>query len=185
MMRILSTIILIFFGLSACQPNQENAKSAPVVEVVKDVEFFDHRGFTEKASQFVSSITDQEIALTCSFESINLIDEVPATLIKMTPQKGQLLYRFHIRVSQFENETETDTAFAALTQHGVYGDVPGLSYANDYAIRTNKEICVMHTGCAYAYYNHIALKDMMLDHMDLGVVSDSLVCVCGHSCNKN
>ncbi|MDI9310137.1 MAG: hypothetical protein QM535_07975 [Limnohabitans sp.] len=56
---------------------------------------------------------------------------------------------------------------------------PGLTYTNDYVIRSNNKIYWLNSGCAISFSNHQKLKKIMLQSLQIDKIQDSIWCKCG------
>jgi len=56
---------------------------------------------------------------------------------------------------------------------------PGLTYTNNYVIRTDKKIYWLNSGCSYAFFNHQKLNGFIRQSLQLESITDSIHCKCG------
>jgi hypothetical protein len=62
--------------------------------------------------------------------------------------------------------------------------IPGLTYSNDYVIRSYKKIFWLNSGCPYSFTNHKKFAEYMLESLQVDKIHDSIWCECGEvKCN--
>lgn len=110
-----------------------------------------------------------------------------STLIKrysFDPGKGNRILRIWIIIATFKDSAMTNLAFASLKKDAYDTEdsedwSPGLTYTNDYVIKSENKIYWLNSGCVYAFYNHKKLKDNMLQSLQIDAIQDSIWCRCG------
>ncbi len=142
----------------------------------------DVNGFVVLSDILLTSISGKEINLVLSNETTS----TPAFAMRkidFDPGKGNRNLRFWIKHFVYSDTENCISDFIALRKeaNGDAGDdgVPGLTYSNDYVLRSDKQIFWLNTGCAYAYSNHLMIKQNLLQSLNNVPISDSISCKCG------
>ena len=100
------------------------------------------------------------------------------------PGKGNRELRIWFVEATYEDTISANKAFEELHKQSgkVDGEedyLPGLTYTNDYVIKSYKNIYWLNSGCPYAFSNHKILKQFMLQSLQVYNIQDSIWCKCG------
>ena len=85
-------------------------------------------------------------------------------------------------ILSFTNEYIADSVFNIFeyVANAKKIGAPGLTYSNDYLILIKNEIYWLHTGCSYAYFNHLKFVNILQNMVDTYDYK-SIECECGKS----
>jgi len=125
--------------------------------------------------------------LTKEFSPFNALNQSPFAVVvrySFDPGKGNRHLRMGLVDATYPNSTTTEKAFHELLRRtGKVNDnfdyAPGLTYSNDYVVKTATRIFWLNTGCSYAFFQHRKLSRLMLRSIHEHHVQDSIHCECG------
>ncbi len=158
---------------------------------------FDVNKFLALADSFLTIIEGKEIHFVFVIDTIktdelsrksfyNALHPSDKTLIRrysFDPGDGHRLLRLWFIDASYSDTADLHKAFTELkAQSGevaVNDYYPGLTYTNDYVIRTNKNIYWLNSGCPYAFFNHQKLNEFVRQSLQLKSIADSIHCKCG------
>lgn len=100
------------------------------------------------------------------------------------PGKGSRELRIWFVEATYQDSISTNKAFEELHRQSgkVDGEndyLPGLTYTNDYVIKSYNKIYWLNSGCPYSFANHQKLKQFMLQSLRVDNIQDSIWCKCG------
>jgi len=164
------------------------------VEIIDSLEnSFNPEIFNVLIDSFVPQITNNTNPFSFNLETFQNGD----TTINwrgLQPNKANLIRRYdyknddyflHVIIieSNYNNSNDVDTIFENLRTlakgSGAEDGTPGLTYTNDYLIKSNQKIFWLHSGCYYAYPNFIKLSKLFESSIKDVVKLDSIKCKCG------
>jgi hypothetical protein len=177
------------------------AKVTPTVTKMTEVykkPNFDVVKFVTLTDSLLTKIQGRPIGLTIKIDTIsaNKTDKISfysslfssdKCLIKrysFDPGKGSRELRIWFVEATYQDSISTNKAFEELHRQSGKVDVgndyfPGLTYTNDYVIKSYNKIYWLNSGCTYAFYNHQKLKHFMLQSLQVDNIQDSIWCKCG------
>lgn len=146
---------------------------------------FDIHGFINLTDSLLTSIDGENIRLNFTVDS-NSTTLYTKKKFDFDPGKGHKILRLWVEFYSYNDKSELEKHFKKLQKDGSDQDenniVPGLTYTNDYVIKSDKYIVWLNTGCSYAYFNHQKVKQILFSSLNIGQITDSIICVCGGSC---
>jgi len=161
---------------------------------------FKVKNFTRLTDSLLTSIVGQSIHFACTtdvvtskgsnfFSPLFSAGKAEIKRYSFDPGKGNKTLQFWVVEATYQSASETDKVFEKLRMQATgtktNDAVPaGLTYANDYVIKTEKKIFWLNTGCALAYSNHNKIKQFMLQSLQAGKITDSIDCRCGMNPDK-
>jgi hypothetical protein len=159
---------------------------------------FDVDKFISRTDSLLTKITGKSISLTYKIDTIaaeitdkynfyNCLYTSDLTVIKkyeFDPGKGNRALRLWFIDATYPDTIATNIAFKELQKqtgkvNGENDFIPGLTYTNDYVIKTDKKIYWMNSGCPYAFFNHKMISKLMLQSLQFDNIEDSIWCKCG------
>ncbi len=104
--------------------------------------------------------------------------------ISFDPGKRQRELRLWIVEATYKSAFEANQIFSKLrTITGKVNDstdiIPGLTYSNDYVLKSDSKIIWLNSGCAVSFLNHQKLTRFMLSSYKIENIQDSIWCKCG------
>jgi hypothetical protein len=101
--------------------------------------------------------------------------------------KPDNLLSFDLFEAFYNSSDSLDLSFSILkkSSNGIIVEedsilnVPGLTYENDYLLRSDSYLIWFHTGCAYGFNNHLKFARALKESLINIVFQDSIVCRCG------
>lgn len=124
--------------------------------------------------------TDKRSFYSALFPSTNALIK----RFSFDPGKGSRELRIWFVEATYQDSISTNKAFEEL--HRQSGKVdgeddysPGLTYTNDYVIKSYNKIYWLNSGCPYSFSNHQKLKQFMLQSLQVDNIQDSIWCKCG------
>ncbi len=176
----------------------KDTSSVTKMEEVQKKTDFDVAKFITLTGSLLTKIHGRPINLTFKIDTISFdkIDKrsfysalfpTTKTLIKrfsFDPGKGSRELRIWFVEATYQDSVSTNKAFEEL--HRQSGKVngeddysPGLTYTNDYVIKSYNKIYWLNSGCPYSFSNHQKLKQIMLQSLQVDNIQDSIWCKCG------
>jgi len=162
---------------------------------VKD---FDVLTFISSTSSLLTSIEGKPISPTCSIDTItndkitkqspfNALFPSTNVLVKrysFDPGKNSRALRIWVVSASYADSLSSNRAFTELHRQSTKVDdkenySPGLTYTNDYVIKTDKNIYWLNSGCAMSFKNHKRIKEYLLKALPVLDIQDSIWCKCG------
>ncbi len=157
---------------------------------------FDINQFINNANALLTTIKGKSIRLTFNIDSINVdankYSPLRALLPSMAmikkyyfdPGKGNRELRFWLVDATYSDKTTIEKAFKELNRlsgkvNGNNDFTPGLTYSNDYVIRTDDKIFWLNSLCPFEFKNHQKLSKLLLKSLNINNVKDSIHCKCG------
>ncbi len=124
--------------------------------------------------------TDRNIFYSSLFSSDNCLIK----RYSFYPGKGSRELRIWFVEATYQDTISTNKAFEELHRQSGKVDekndyLPGLTYTNDYVIKSYNKIYWLNSGCPYAFSNHQKLKQIMLQSLHVDNIQDSIWCKCG------
>ena len=137
-------------------------------------------GLTVKIDTITADKTDKRSFYSSLFSSDNCL----ITRYSFDPGKGSRELRIWFVEATYPDTISTNKAFEALHRQSgkVDGEndyLPGLTYTNDYVIKSYNKIYWLNSGCPYAFSNHQKLIQFMLQSLQVENIQDSIWCKCG------
>jgi hypothetical protein len=137
-------------------------------------------GLTYEIDTIRSEKTDKRSFYSSLFSTDNCLIK----RYSFDPGKGSRELRIWFVEATYQDTISTNKAFEEL--HIQSGKVdgendysPGLTYTNDYVIKSYNRIYWLNSGCPYAFSNHQKLKQFMLQSLQVDNIQDSIWCKCG------
>ena len=137
-------------------------------------------GLTTKIDTIRAEKTDEKSFYSSLFASEN-------SLVKrysFDPEKGSKELRIWFVEATYQDTISTNKVFEEL--HRISGTVdsendylPGLTYSNDYVIKSSNKIYWLNSGCPFSFSNHQKLKQFILQSLPIVNIQDSIWCKCG------
>jgi hypothetical protein len=168
--------------------------------ISKSTSVFDLTTFKRLTDSLLTSITGKNLQLTSSCDTLSeneasfgsrlySSDKCIVKRYLFSPDKkykmGKL--RFKLFAATYPDSSETNKMFSKMRtvayklDTALHDKSPGLTYTNDYVIKTDKHIYWLNTGCSFAYFNHKKIKQFMLLSLPTDKIIDSINCKCGQS----
>lgn len=178
-------------------PTKDSSSFTQLNEIYQKTDF-DALKFVTLTDSFLTKIQGRPIGLTSKIDTITAgkmckrsfyssLFSSDNTLIKrfsFEPGKGGRELQIWFVEATYQDIISTDKAFKEL--HRQSGKVdgendyyPGLTYTNDYVIKSYNKIYWLNSGCSYAFFNHQKLKQFMLQSLPINNIQDSIWCKCG------
>lgn len=176
---------------------QDTSSFTKMTEVLKKPDF-DVEKFVILTESLLTKIQGRPINLTFKIDTISsdktdkrsfycALFPSTNTLIKrfsFDPGKGSRELRIWFVEATYPDSISTNKAFEELHRQSgkVDGEndyLPGLTYTNDYVIKSYNKIYWLNSGCPYSFANHIKLKQFMLQSLLVYNIQDSIWCKCG------
>lgn len=157
--------------------------------------------FIVQTEEFLSIIERRQVILSCTPDTLRALDKrsyydelfsLSGGLIKrftFEPSKNSSLLKILYLEATYNECNTASIAFEALRRqaNGADGEddyLPGLTYTNDYVIKSKNKIYWLNTGCAFSFSNHKKLASLMLQSLNVINIQDSIWCKCGDvNCN--
>lgn len=164
---------------------------SPIANNVKDIVLiekpdFDIKHFIALTDSLLTSIEVKRIQLNVTVDSTST-KAYHKRRFNFDPGKGNRILRLWIEITTYNNKNDLDKDFKKLQKDGSSESeedmIPGLTYTNDYVMKTNKHIVWLNTGCVYAFFNHQKVQQNLLKSLNTGPIADSIICQCGGRCN--
>jgi len=159
---------------------------------------FDVSKFVTLTDSLLSKIQGRPIGLAFKIDTItadktdkrsfyNSLFPSDHTLIKrysFDPGKGSRELRIWFVEATYQDSISINKAFNELYRQSGKVDnendyLPGLTYTNDYVIRSHNKIYWLNSGCPYSFSNHQKLTQYMLQSLQVDNIQDSIWCKCG------
>ena len=158
---------------------------------------FNVNRFITLADSLLTSIERKPFHFSCIIDTIpsDISDEYSyyyalhpsdKTLVKrysFDPGRGNRMMHLWFIDASYSDTSDLNKAFKALKVRAYENTepfyIPGLTYTNDYVVRTDKNIYWLNSGCPYAFFNHKKLIGLISQSLDLDNVVDSIHCKCG------
>ena len=159
---------------------------------------FDVEKFVKLTDSLLTSIQGKPIGLTTKIDTIRS-DKIDGksfysslftsenSLVKrysFDPGKSSRELRFWFLEATYHDTISTNKVFEEL--HRISGTVdgendylPGLTYTNDYVIKSSTKIYWLNTGCPYSFSNHQKIRQFILQSLPAVYINDSIWCKCG------
>ena len=200
---------LVIIGCNSTSEKRTNSKSSSSEEkntpdtAKKEVNQnlnFDVLKFVSLSDSLLTKIKDKPIGLIFKIDTIksdkkdkasfyNSLFSTDKCVVKkysFDPGKGNRELRFWLVEASYPDSISINKAFEEL--HNQSGKVdtnndshPGLTYTNDYVIKSSNKIYWINSGCIYSFKNHLKLKQNMLKSLDMNKIQDSILCRCGQT----
>ena len=137
-------------------------------------------GLTVKIDTIRADKTDKRSFYSSLFSSANCLIK----RYSFDPGKGSRELRIWFVEATYQDTISINKAFEELHRQsgkvdGKYDYLPGLTYTNDYVIKSYNKIYWLNSGCPYAFSNHQILKQFMLQSLQVDNIQDSIWCKCG------
>lgn len=182
-------------------PTKSKAKDTLSIATITDIPQklnFDVERFVELTDSLLTSIQGKPIGLTTKIDTIRAekIDgksfysslfTAENSLVKrysFDPGKSSKELRFWFLEAKYQDINSTNKVFEEL--HRISGTVdsendylPGLTYTNDYVIKSSNKIYWLNTGCPYSFSNHQKISQFILQSLPSVNIKDSIWCKCG------
>ena len=179
------------------------AKETSTFTFTKVTEFrqesdFDVLKFIALTDSLLTKIQGKPISMTFKIDTITAANTdkrsfysslLPSTnnLIKLfsfDSGKGSRELRIWFVEATYQDTISANRAFDELHKQSgkVDGEIdfsPGITYTNDYVIKSYNKIYWLNSGCSYAFSNHQKLKQIMLQSLRIDNIQDSIWCKCG------
>lgn len=157
---------------------------------------FNPEKFKILIDSFVPQITGNSTPFSCKSNDITDIDTLqlwdglqPSKAIQIKRydyDNNEYFLRIKIIEVTYNNSKDAGLVFENLKvlakDSGAKDNTPGLTYTNDYLIKSNKKVFWLNAGCYYAYPNFVKLSRMMYSSIENIVKQDSVKCKCGGTC---
>lgn len=209
LLRIFIGLIMCSCNQTANKKTQDESESTTVLTAndtssvtkmnkVQNNTNFDVAKFVTLTDSLLTNIQGRPINLTFKIDTISF-DETDKrsfygalfpstdTFIKQfsfDPGKASRELRIWFVEASYQDSISTNKAFEEL--HRQSGKVdgeddysPGLTYSNDYVIKSYNKIYWLNSGCPYSFSNHQKLKQLMLQSLQIDNIQDSIWCKCG------
>jgi hypothetical protein len=130
------------------------------------------------------TINNDKIAKSDIFNSLIQSDQTLIKRYSFSPRQGDSRLHFWFIEVTYPDTIIARKAFGELHQQTGPANnendfCPGLTYVNDYVIRTEKKIYWLNTGCAFAFSNHRKISQFLLRSLPELNIYDSIWCQCG------
>ncbi|MCE3228787.1 MAG: cyclohydrolase [Bacteroidetes bacterium] len=160
---------------------------------------FDVEKFTHQVDSLLKLIEGKRTMLQVSSHTVQTGKDLPhfkatstnTIVIHSFKAGAHWALNFRIIEATFNDKNKLEEAFSSLWNDAMdlrKGDEkfsPGLSYTNDYVIKTDEAIFWLNLSCAYAGKNGAKIEKLWRSSLSLGKITDSIVCSCGQSwCNE-
>ena len=137
-------------------------------------------GLTIKIDTIRADKTDKRSFYSSLFSSDNCLIK----WYSFDPGKGSRELRIWFVEAIYQDTISTNKAFEELHRQSSKVDGendywPGLTYTNDYVIKSHDKIYWLNSGCPYAFSTHQKLKQFMLQSLQFDNIQDSIWCKCG------
>jgi hypothetical protein len=208
-MKYTLIILLFSFGcnsssekithLKSVSSKEKNLQNTTIKEVNQNLNF-DALKFVSLSDSLLTKIKGQPIVLKFKIDTIksdktdktsfyNSLFSTDKCLVKrysFDPGKGNRELRFWLVEASYQDSISISQAFEELHNQSGKVDIkndfhPGLTYTNDYVIKSSNKIYWLNSGCIYSFKNHLKLKQNMLRSVDLIKIQDSILCRCGQT----
>lgn len=183
---------------SAVILSNDTTLSTPVPDVAHKQDF-DLETFVNLTNSLLTKITDRTVNLTYTVDTLtndvqddhrllsSLLQSSGNYIIKIylfDPGRRDIALGFRLISATYADSVAANVVFSLLKEDAYdseRGDnlTPGLTYSNDFVIRSGNQIYWLNSGCQYAFFNHQKLKDCMMQSLHIGSVQDSIWCKCG------
>lgn len=164
---------------------------------------FEIAKFIKLSDSLLTTLQGQPIHLSCSIDTITAdqsgrffnalftSNNTTAKRYSFSPGKGNRKLDLWFLEVTYQDTISATKAFFELQNDAYekgkrtgYDWTPGLTYSNDYVIKTDRKIYWLNTGCSYAFYNHQKIKQFILQCLQTDHITDSIYCKCGQAqCN--
>lgn len=154
---------------------------------------FNPEKFKILIDSFILEITGNSTPFSCKSTDITDIDTSqlwdglqPSKAIQIKRydyDNNEYFLRIKIIEATYNNSKDAGLVLENLKvlakDSGAEDNTPGLTYTNDYLIKSNKKVFWLNAGCYYAYPKFVKLSRMMDSSIENIVKQDSVKCKCG------
>jgi hypothetical protein len=142
------------------------------------------QGKSINLSYKIDTITADKISKRSFFQPLLSSDNTIIKRYLFDPGTGNSELSFWIVDATYTDTILTNKVFAQFGKqsgkvNGADDFFPGLTYQNDYVIKTGKKIYWLNSGCSFAFFNHQKIKQLLLQSLKIENAKDSIICKCG------
>lgn len=183
---------------SAVILSNDTTSSIPVTELSQK-QYFDVETFVTLTNDLLTKIKGRPVHLTYTVDTLNndgengrrlfnSLFQLPGnSVIKkylFDPGKGAKALGIILISATYADSAAANAVFGLLKEDAYDSELgdhftPGLTYANDFVLKSDNQIYWLNSGCPYAFFNHQKLKGYMMQSLHIGSVQDSIWCKCG------
>lgn len=148
---------------------------------------FNLQGFLPEASRLVGEMhKDSSVVLTCK-PWLDIENGVRHYGYYFDAGKGRKIMGFSLSHYTSDDPAALEQEFLRMATDATDGEGgPGLTYGNDYVWNGERDLFGLHTGCHYAYFNHLTFRRLAMANAPPLTATDSVVCHCGDFiCDSN
>lgn len=135
----------------------------------------------------ISMLTDtlrpnQLLFVELKNNALSNITDVARNVVKYTfkLEKEFSGLKHHLVVIQLETTIESDTLYNVIEKIALEkSGVPGLAYANDFVLKSNKTIYWLNSNCAYSFESHNRFIELLKSLLPIDKLDEQLDCECG------
>jgi hypothetical protein len=132
----------------------------------------------------IENITSDSVMKSGFFNPLFISENAKIKRYSFDPGKDNRALRIWLVEAIYHDSISTDNVFNELQKQSgkVDGEedfLPGLTYTNDFVIKSSNKIYWLKSGCSYAFYNHKKLTEFMLQSLRVDTIQDSIWCKCG------
>jgi hypothetical protein len=181
------------------QPEKPNSKDTinSIQEEIVLISDFNPETFKLAADSLLTEILRDQIQMTYEFRKLDSLivssDAKTHFLTKDAIIKYHLFEmpkgykRFSLRIIEvvFDNVENTEKLLLLLNNIGSKrgsNGFPGLTYTNDYVVRSRNKIFWINSSCSYAYFNHMKITNFMIKSISQFKDDGNFECKCGLYC---